>query len=110
MLFQWAELASGRYPELKLLYAVPNGSHKSIPTAMKFKREGLKAGVPDIVLPVARGGYHSLYIEMKRTKGGVLSREQLDWQIALLDAGHRVVIARGFEEARRTITDYLEAA
>ena len=70
LLFQWAEHASGRYPELKLLFAIPNFSGRlgKVPPlaariqAGKLKREGRKRGVPDICLPVARGGFHALYV------------------------------------------------
>mgnify|MGYP004433785991 CR=1 FL=1 len=34
-------------------------------TAANLKRQGVKAGVPDLHLPVARGGYNGLYIELK---------------------------------------------
>lgn len=53
-LFQMAELAAHRYPELRLLFAVPNGARTSQAVAGKLKAEGLKKGVPDLVLPTAR--------------------------------------------------------
>ncbi len=108
MLFKWAVLWGAQHPELDLLYAIPNGANKSIATAMKFKREGLKAGVPDVHLPVARQGFHSLYVEMKRAKGGSLSPEQVEWHRRLGDAGHKVVVAKGFDEARLAIESYLD--
>lgn len=37
-------------------------------TAVALKRQGVKAGVPDICLPVARNGYHGLHIELKAGK------------------------------------------
>ena len=66
---QWAQLMEGQYPALKLLFAIPNGANKTMTTAMKFKREGLKAGVPDLCLPFPNGCYHGLFIEMKSEKG-----------------------------------------
>lgn len=69
-LFRWAAFQSGKYPELKLLYHVPNGGSRKKSEAGRFKAEGVKAGVPDLCLPVARGGYHGLYIELKRLKQG----------------------------------------
>lgn len=67
-LFQWARMESGRFPELELLYHIPNEGKRSRATGRRMVAEGLKKGVPDICLPVARGGSHGLYIELKRTK------------------------------------------
>lgn len=68
-LMQWASVMSGRYPELHLMYHIPNGGARSKPEAARFKAMGVKKGVPDIHLPVARGQHHSLYIELKRQHG-----------------------------------------
>lgn len=73
-LFRWAEFASGKYPELRLMYHIPNGGARSKATAGRLKAEGVKAGVPDICLPVSRDGYHGLYIELKRERGGKISQ------------------------------------
>jgi len=67
-LFQWVSYQLKRYPELELLYHIPNGGHRYATTAKRLKAEGVKAGVPDLCLPVARGGYYGLYIEMKAGK------------------------------------------
>ena len=109
---EWADGMVGRYPELALLYAVPNGARTSIGTAKKLKAEGLRAGVPDLVLPVARGidhtsAYHGLYVELKRIKGGTVSPEQRGLHEALRAQGYRVVVARGAAEAIAAITQYL---
>lgn len=64
---------AAKSPELASPFHVPNGSSKSKFQVVNFKWEGLKAGIPDLCLPVARRGYHALYIEMKRTAGGRLS-------------------------------------
>ena len=107
MLFEWAELSRTRYPELALLFHVPNGSNKSHFQATKFKREGLKAGVPDLCLPVARQGYHALYIEMKRSNGGRLSEAQKWWLENLQKQGNKAVVCKGFAEAVSIIENYL---
>ena len=54
-LFRWAVFQSGRFPELALLYHVPNGGSRKKAEAGRFRAEGVKAGVPDLCLPVARG-------------------------------------------------------
>ena len=108
-LFQWARLQSGKWPELSLLYAIPNGGRRPIKTAVNMKRTGTKAGVPDMFLPVARGGFHGMYIEMKRTKGGHVSDEQKAWIKALTEQGYKCVITKGWEDAAEQITAYLSA-
>lgn len=107
-LFEWAEVASGRYPELKLLHAIANGGKRDGRTAAVLQRTGVKPGVPDICLPVPRGGYGALYIELKRVKGGVTSANQRIWLNLLNANGNRAVVCKGWLEARDTILDYLE--
>ena len=58
-----------RYPELKLLHHCPNGGKRDRVSAAVLKRQGVKAGVPDLHLPVPKGQYASLYIEMKYGDG-----------------------------------------
>ena len=55
-LFNWAQYQYARYPELELLYHIPNGGKRDARTAANLKRQGVKAGVPDLHLPVALGG------------------------------------------------------
>lgn len=83
-LFDWAAKHEARIPELRGLFAVPNGTYKNKATAGKFKREGLKAGVLDVWWPVPREGYHGLVIEMKAP--GELKRTTVeqDWWINFL--------------------------
>lgn len=107
-LFRWAQLQAGAYPELQWMYHIPNEGYRHPATGHRLRAEGLKRGVPDICLPAARGGYHGLYIELKRTRGGVLSAEQLDWLAALSEAGYAATVCRGWEEARRCILNYLD--
>lgn len=110
MLFQWARLQECVYPELALLVAIPNGGLRNMPEAVRFKAEGVRAGFPDMILPVARGGYHSLAIELKREKGGRIAPEQQEWINALNRQGWRAVVCRGFDEARTEIVGYLSMA
>jgi len=107
-LFRWAAYETGRYPELELMHHIPNGGSRDPREAHNLKEQGVKAGVPDIFLPVARGGYHGLYIELKRTKGGTVKEEQKRWQENLTAQGYRSVICKGFYEARDEILSYLK--
>ena len=115
-LIQWANMQSGLYPELALLFAIPNGAATRhirgkngkwySPEGKKLKAEGLKRGVPDLFLPVARQGYHGLFIEMKRP-GEKPRPEQVEWLEALQAQGYMATVCDGFEDAMQAISEYL---
>ena len=67
----------------------------------------MKAGVPDIFLPVASGIYHGLFIEMKRAKGGTVSEAQNEWITRLIRQGYAVLVCHGADEAICMIREYL---
>ena len=106
-LMKWAVLSAGRRPELRLIYHIPNGGSRNAIEARNLKAQGVKAGVPDICLPVARKGYHGLYIELKRQQGGRVSEAQDGWIKALNEQGYLAKVCAGFMEAVRLIEDYL---
>lgn len=106
-LFRWAALASGAHPELRKLFHIPNEGRRSVVTGRRMKEEGMKSGVPDICLPVARGGYHALYIELKRVKGGRVTDAQRRWLYDLNVEGNRAVVCKGWNAAREEIENYL---
>lgn len=107
-LFEWARRMEGKWPELKMLYHIPNEGKRSVRTGARLKAEGLKTGVPDICLPVARDGHHGLYIELKRRKNSRITQEQLDWIAGLVEQGYVAAVCRGCDEAISLITGYLE--
>lgn len=90
------------------MYHIPNGGKRGRAEAIRFKAEGVKAGVPDICLPVARGAWHGLYIELKRREGGRVSTEQAEWIEVLIRQGYQAAVCRGWEEAKETIMNYLK--
>ena len=106
-LIAWATLAARVYPALRLLFAIPNGGARDAVTGALLKAEGVRPGVPDLCLPVARHGYHGLYIEMK-DRGGKVSRAQRVWMTDLAAEGYRVEVCYGWEQARETLESYLE--
>ena len=108
MLMEWAEWGKGSRPELELLFHIPNGGARNPIEARHLKEQGVKAGVPDLFLPVARGGYHGLFIELKRKRGGKVSDEQASWIVQLNQKGYLAVVCAGWEEAARMILKYLE--
>lgn len=98
-----------RHPELALLHAIPNGGHRHISVAARMKREGTRAGVPDVCLPCPRQGWHGLYIELKY--GRNKTSEVQDWWLArLTEQGYLAVVAWGWQEAADVIRDYLGMA
>lgn len=105
-LFSWAAWAATERPELALMFAVPNGGRRDAVTGARLKAEGVKAGVPDIILPVARGGYHGLFIEMKAGKN-TATAEQRGWLAALEGQGYRAAVCRGAAEAMALLEEYL---
>lgn len=107
LVFQWAAYGQRKRPELALLHASANGGHRHKATAARLKRTGVKAGVPDMFLPVARNGYNGLFIELKRRKGGRVSPEQKAWLKALNEQGYRAVVCKGADEAIDELKGYL---
>lgn len=107
LVIRWSIGQIGTWPELALLYHPANGGKRGKQEAAKFKRMGVKPGVPDLCLPVARGGFHGLYVEMKRRDGGRVSSEQRTWLAHLTAQGYRALVAEGHEQAIALIRDYL---
>lgn len=97
------------YPH-HLLYAVPNGGQRSVATAARLKAEGVLAGVPDLFLSAARGGFHGLYIEMKDGAKGRVSESQRDTMERLTAEGYLCAVCRNFDEFRQTVEEYLRGA
>jgi len=106
-IFVWSRLSEGKYPALKHLNSSLNGVRLRIGQAMKAKRLGLSKGYPDVNLPVVNKLYSGLYIELKRVKGGSVSKEQKDWIEFLNSQGYKALVCRGSAEAIKEIKDYL---
>lgn len=105
-LFQWASYNEHTYPELRLMFHIPNGRYRTKTTAAWLKREGVKSGVPDICLPVARGGYHGLYIELKANKNRTTDNQD-QWIADLTAEGYFATTCCGWEAAVKIIKSYL---
>jgi hypothetical protein len=96
------------YPHY-IIYAIPNGGQRNAIEAAKLKAEGVLAGIPDIHIPMARNGYHSLYIEMKNGKKGTISDKQKDMIEKLKAEGNKVVVCRSVEEFEKEIKEYFNS-
>jgi hypothetical protein len=110
-LFAWAALNVGKYPQLRWMFAIPNGGLRDMRTAVNLKAEGVKAGVPDIFLPYATyngtDGYFGLFIEMKIGKNKP-TKEQVDWLGALSSNYYCIAVCYSWEEARDVLINYLK--
>ena len=107
-LFEWAAWMQGTYPELALMFHIPNGGSRNKAEAARFKAQGVKPGVPDILLPAPRGRFHGLFIELKRLRDGKISNDQKLFLTALGGQGYKCLVCFGAEEAEREIVKYLE--
>lgn len=106
-LFEICEIQKHKYPELAMLFHIPNGGKRDAVTAAKLKAEGVKPGVPDLFLPVPRGKYHGLFIELKRQSSGRLSETQRNWCRDLTYQGYAVRVCKGAAAAMRTLEEYI---
>lgn len=107
VIFEWARMMEGRYPALAMLVHIPNEGKRSAAYGAQLKRMGMKRGFPDMLLAVARGGYHGLFVELKSANGKP-SEPQILWKDRLNEEGYKAVIAYGAGEAIEVITNYLE--
>ncbi len=109
ILYKWASLQACKYPELRLLYHIPNEGKRSPITGARLKEEGLRTGFPDNCLPVPRGIYGAFYFEMKRRKGNKPSEAQEEWLKALRAAGNKAEVFRSWEDAAKALLEYLNS-
>lgn len=90
----------------RCLFAIPNGGSRNKAGAFQLVLEGVKKGVPDLCL-IAPGG-RSLWLEMKRMKGGVVSKEQSSFHILMRKLGFEVVVVHGAHDAISAIRNFIE--
>ena len=105
---KWARQPSirKRWPELALLHHIKNETTGGAAEVAADKAMGVKKGVPDLCLPVTRGGFHGLYIEMK-TPSGRASDAQRWWVTRLTEQGYRAVVCHGYDAAVAELCWYL---
>lgn len=115
-LFCWCNQNLQKYPELEWFYCIQNEEKSgSIIRGNRSRVSGTKKGVSDTCLPVKRGLYSGLYIELKKLslkpkkkgKGGV-SDEQLKFGAFVQSQGFGFVVCYGWEEAANILVAYLD--
>ena len=85
---------------------VPNGGNRNVVTGAKLKKQGVKPGVPDVLIFDNLGNVDvsGISIELKRKKGGQVSKYQKEWLNKLENKGWLTRVCRGADEA----IDWLE--
>lgn len=93
------------HPEY-IIFSVPNGASVSAAQRIKLAKEGMTAGVPDLFIISPRGRW--LGVEMKRDKGGVVSKAQDRLKDQLIERGVAYSTCEGYEEAREAFEAFYD--
>jgi hypothetical protein len=94
-------------PALRWLHHSPNGGKRDAFTGAQMKALGVKAGFPDLILPVSNQSFTpGLVIEMKSATGST-SPEQKEWLAHFEAQGWAIRVARSAQEARTHLCQYL---
>ena len=87
--------------------AIPNGGNRNVVTGAMLKAEGVKRGVPDIMVlewfwpkawPEEMTPTHGLFIELKDGTKGKVSEHQKEWLQRLNENGYRAEVCRSLDE------------
>jgi hypothetical protein len=104
----WAKLVKYKGKTLSdYIHHSPNGGKRDKAQAGIFKAMGTKAGYPDLVINIARHGYHAMFIEMKRDKDQVPSNLQIQRMKMLEEEGNYCVVCKSFDHAVRELKWYM---
>lgn len=96
------------YPRaFKVAHHIANEGKRSIAGGARLKAQGLKAGIPDIHIPIGLKGYHSLYIELK-VPPNKLTDSQVSMKKNLELEGNLCYVCYSLDEAMKVTTDYME--
>lgn len=99
---------------IRLRFAhIANESNVPVQYRVKLKRKGVSSGFPDyiIFIPKARSVTNetvTLFIEMKRKKGGEVKPAQKDWNIFLNSIGQVARVCLGFSDVKNVVDFYIK--
>ena len=93
------------YPDI-IIASIPNGGDRTASERVRLHSEGVLAGMPDLCVLEACGGFHGLFVEMK-TATGQQSKEQKALQLQLNNSGYLCTVARSAAEGFEIIKEYL---
>jgi hypothetical protein len=101
---QWLKL---QYPRVwEVTASFPNQGRRSAANASRMKAEGLKKGIPDVVIFQPSKGYHGMFIEFKHGKM-VVSPEQRQMIELLTNRDYYCCTCWELETAIKELKDYL---
>ena len=103
---RWALNQGNIYPGVELLYATPNAGKRTARMGAYMKAEGLRPGFPDLGLPVAKGGYHGLFMELKLV-GNKPNKNQIYWLDRLNEQGYMALAVWMYDGAIKVLEDYM---
>lgn len=83
------------------------GIRTSMTQAIKAKKGGYVAGMPDMQIMSARGGFHGLFIELKTEKGRA-TKQQKEWINDLVAAGYYAEVCKGIDQAMDCLDTYMK--
>lgn len=105
------KLVRAAFPkEGALLIHIPNGgSRKNAFEGWRLKEQGVRAGVSDLFLPIARGGFHGLWIEFKASPPYTarVTPTQEEWIELMIQQNYKASICIGIDSAFEEIKSYL---
>lgn len=102
----WDVIGRSRWPDEPDLLAIPNGGARDRITGAMLKREGVRPGVPDLLLPCNLSCIAPLWIEVKTPSGRVTPAQTL-WHERLERSSHSVAVVRSVVEAIDIIEAHL---
>jgi hypothetical protein len=113
LVIEWARSHVKEHPCLAWLHSSMNGiplsgSKMTRGKIMNYmKAEGATKGIPDLFLPVARRGFHGIYLEMKRVYDGELTPEQKKFLSFAKEEGYLALQCRGHKAGIANLRWYL---
>jgi len=110
-IIEWACTAYFKFDDELLcvfdyLLHIPNGGKRNISEAVKLKKQGVKAGVHDLFLPVPNHGFHGKWVELK-VDDNKATKKQIEWGDKMQKMGYAVSYCWGWKAAVEAITAYL---
>lgn len=90
------------------LFAVPNGGKRNVREAARLKRQGVKAGVHDLMLNIARNCYYGLDMELK-IGTNKLTPKQVEWRDRMTRAGRLTAVCYDIDQVKEIIDEYIKS-
>ena len=94
-----------QYPKI-LIFAIPNGGSRNIIEASNLKRQGVLPGVPDLFIPLAKGNYYGMFIEMKFGDNKLTEHQRIIMS-ELLKKYYYATVCRSFDSFKETVENYI---